>query len=67
VSNGVPALVLALVLLVALAAAGLWDLYTLFISHSTPTVSALLRSWASAWPMGAFIAGAIAGHLLWSK
>jgi hypothetical protein len=58
--------ILAIVLLSALFAAGLWDLVALFTARDgANTVSYYLSKWSRQFPIGTFAFGIIIGHLLW--
>jgi len=61
----VVALVLSGVLASALVSATIWDTYCLFYGSPSDTVSVVIRKIITKWPIVAFMAGMLAGHLLW--
>lgn len=62
-----PQYLLALILIAAAAAAGVWDIVCYTDRAPQNTVSNLLGIWAGEYPILTFAAGILAGHLLWPR
>lgn len=57
--------ILAVFALGSLALAGVWDALAIVTAHPQATVSHIVRDWTRDYPMIAFFAGLIAGHIWW--
>jgi hypothetical protein len=55
--------VTSFVLAVALAAAGVYDVYAAFRWGYSATLTAVVREYSSRWTIIPFLAGVLAGHL----
>jgi hypothetical protein len=59
-------LTLSLMFVAILGCIGVWDLFCLFSQRPNDTVSSVVRESAQQWPVIAFAAGMLIGHLFWS-
>lgn len=62
-----PQFVLALLVVGLFAAVGVWDVVCYIDHQPDKTVSNIIGTWATEYPMFTFAAGALAGHLLWPR
>jgi hypothetical protein len=60
-----PALLIGIVLLACLAAAGLYDLWVSVSGSNRATVSEIIRGWAQTFPPLLVAVGFLLGHLFW--
>jgi hypothetical protein len=58
-----PSFIIAISLLVAAFAVGVWDIWVAFSGHQNQTVSSVLRGWAKEFPFLPFFLGYLAGHI----
>lgn len=62
-STGAAALLTALA--IAAVMVGVWDAYCLFSGDEGSTASSIVRQLIARWPILAFAAGVLTGHLFW--
>ena len=65
--NGHAPLLLALVLLGTIAAAGAWDVYAAFALDYHSTVSHIFQTWSIQFPILPLAVGTLLGHLFWPQ
>lgn len=60
-------IILASSLVIAIALVSLWDIYLIARPDGHDTVSTVVGSWTSRFPVLTFGAGVVVGHLLWPR